>query len=83
MDGVATYGGTGAISSYDKKLFKRGEKVLLPNWMWGSYRNIVKEFGGIDLTYNLFNEELNFDIINFKKQVLELAKKTKFNCSYK
>lgn len=74
MDGVATPGGTGAISSTIKNYLNEGEKVLLPNWMWGSYRNIVKEFGGIDLTYNLFNEELNFDIINFKKQVLELAK---------
>lgn len=57
MDGVATPGGTGAISSTIKNYLNEGEKVLLPNWC-GAHRNIVKEFG-IDLTYNLFNEELN------------------------
>ena len=38
---VATTGGTGAISNTIKNYMDTGDKVLLPNWMWGTYKNIA------------------------------------------
>lgn len=71
---VGTSGGTGAIKNSLKNYLNIGEKVLLPSLMWGSYKVIAREIGGDYATYNLFTEDGNFDIPDFKKQVLELMK---------
>ncbi|MEG0584482.1 MAG: aminotransferase class I/II-fold pyridoxal phosphate-dependent enzyme [Cetobacterium sp.] len=72
LDVVATPGGTGAISNTMKNYLNRGEKVLLPNLMWDSYKLIAEEVGGSHQTYNLFNEKGEFDIEDFKNQVFNL-----------
>ena len=54
-----------------------GDKVLLPNWMWGTYKNIVIENGGKIETYQLFDENGNFNFEDFRSKVLELAKTQK------
>ena len=59
-----------------------GDKVLLPNWMWGTYKNIVIENSGKVETYQLFNENGDFNFEDFKNKVLELAKIQKKCCSY-
>lgn len=70
---VATMGGTGAISNTIKNYMDTGDKVLLPNWMWGTYKNIVIENGGKVETYQLFNDEGHFNYDDFSKKLLELA----------
>ena len=71
---IATTGGTGAISNTVKNYMDTGDKVLLPNWMWGTYKNIVIENGGKVETYQLFNQNGDFNFEDFKNKVLELAK---------
>ena len=71
---IATTGGTGAISNTVKNYMDTGDKVLLPNWMWGTYRNIVIENGGKVETYQLFDKNGDFNFEDFKNKVLELAK---------
>lgn len=72
---IATPGGTGAISNTIKNYLNPNETVLLPNWMWGTYKNIVFEYEGKTDTYNLFDDEFNFDFKNFEKKVNELKGK--------
>lgn len=71
---IATPGGSGAIFNTFSNYINPGEVVLLPNYMWGSYKLMAKEAGGGYQTYNLFNSKGKFDIENFKISVLELAK---------
>ena len=71
---IATLGGTGARSNTIKNYMDTGDKVLLPNWMWGTYKNIAIENGGNFETYELFNEKRGFNFDNFKTKILELAK---------
>lgn len=71
---VATTGGTGAISNTIKNYIDIGDKVLLPNWMWGTYKNIVIENGGKTDTYQLFDQNGNFNFEDFKNKVLNLRK---------
>jgi len=74
ISSIATTGGTGAISNTIKNYMDTGDKVLLPNWMWGTYKNIVVENGGKVETYQLFDEKGNFNFEDFKSKVLELTK---------
>lgn len=74
---VATAGGTGALSNTIKNYLNPGEQVLVPNWMWGTYENIVFEHGGSTLRYKLFDDDGNFALHEFVDTVNELAKKQK------
>lgn len=74
VSSVATPGGTGAISNTIKNYLNPGEKVLLPNWMWGTYRNIVIENEGLVETYELFNSEGGFNLKDFKEKISNIAK---------
>ncbi|WP_297488761.1 aminotransferase class I/II-fold pyridoxal phosphate-dependent enzyme [uncultured Cetobacterium sp.] len=71
---IATPGGTGAIYNTFQNYLNDGEKVLLPEFMWGSYKVIAKECGGNYETYKMFNKENNFNLETFKDSVLSLAK---------
>lgn len=71
---IATPGGSGAIYNTFKNYINPGEVVLLPNYMWSSYKLMSKEVGGGYQTYSLFNKKGKFDLINFKNSVIELAK---------
>lgn len=73
-DVVATTGGTGAIYNTFRNYSYSGEKILLPNYMWGSYKVIAKECLAETDTYKLFNNEGNFDLKDFTSKVLELSK---------
>ena len=74
---VATTGGTGAISNTIKNYMDTGDKVLLPNWMWGTYKNIVIENGGKIETYQLFDENGNFNFEDFRSKSFRISKNTK------
>ncbi|MCQ8211335.1 aminotransferase class I/II-fold pyridoxal phosphate-dependent enzyme [Cetobacterium somerae] len=71
---IATPGGSGAIYNTFKNYINPGEIVLLPNYMWSSYKLMSKEVGGGYQTYSLFNKKGKFDLVNFKNSVMELGK---------
>lgn len=73
ISSIATPGGTGAISNTIKNYTNDGERVLLPNWMWGTYRNIVLEYNGVPETYELFNSNGGFNLEDFKAKVQKLS----------
>lgn len=77
LEVIATPGGSGALFNTFKNYVNIGEYVLLPNYMWSSYKLMSKEVGGGFKTYSLFNNKEEFDLINFKKSVFELAKTQK------
>ncbi|MGL5960644.1 MAG: pyridoxal phosphate-dependent aminotransferase, partial [Cetobacterium sp.] len=77
LEVIATPGGSGALFNTFKNYVNIGEYVLLPNYMWSSYKLMSKEVGGDFKTYSLFNNKEEFDLINFKKSVFELAKTQK------
>lgn len=74
ISSIATPGGTGAISNTIKNYLNAGEKVLLPNWMWGTYKNIVLENKGVVETYELFNSNGGFNLEDFKNKINEISK---------
>ncbi|MGL5000305.1 MAG: pyridoxal phosphate-dependent aminotransferase [Cetobacterium sp.] len=73
LEVIATPGGSGALFNTFKNYVNPGESVLLPNYMWSSYKLISKEVGGEYETYSLFNSNGGFDLIQFKKSVKKLA----------
>lgn len=52
---IATPGGTGAISNTFSNYISENEYVLLPEYMWPAYKNMVREFNLKYETYNLFD----------------------------
>lgn len=72
---VATAGGTGALSNTIKNYLNDGDKVLVPNWMWGTYQNIIFEHGGTNLKYRIFDEDGHFDLKDFEEKVEYLSKR--------
>lgn len=71
---VATPGGTGAIRHVIFNYLEPGQKVLVPNYFWGSYRTVAQEHHrGIDV-YPLFDDNNNFDIVGFQDKVEEVLK---------
>lgn len=73
IDVVATPGGTGAISSTIKGYMDEGQTVLLPSFMWESYKNIVASHGLNSEIYSLFDGE-GFNIKDFSEKILNMAK---------
>lgn len=72
-DVISTPGGTGAIYNTFKNYIEYGDKVLLPNFMWSSYKLISGEAGGGYDCYSLFDSKNNFNLLSFEKKVLELS----------
>lgn len=73
IDVIATPGGTGAISSTIKGYMDPGQTVLLPSFMWESYKNIVASHGLKSEIYSLFDGD-GFNIKDFSEKVLETVK---------
>ncbi len=69
LDAVATPGGSGAISNTIWNYTDRGEKILIPDWMWESYKIMAEEFGDKYELYSLFNENGTFNMENFKEKM--------------
>ena len=71
---MATPGGTGALSNTFANYLNEGDKALLPNYMWGNYKQCLYENNqGFD-TYQLFNENGTFNIASLKEKMLESKK---------
>ena len=69
----ATPGGTGALSNTFANYLDLNDKVLLPNYMWGNYKQIAYENGIGFETYDLFNESGNFNITDVKEKIQKLV----------
>ena len=66
---VATAGGTGAISITIANMLTDGETLLIPNIGWPSYSIIAKENNLIVQTYEMFDEENNFNLKDLKNKI--------------
>lgn len=72
---VATPGGTGAIKNAMVNYTMSGEYVLTSDWYWAPYKSICEEHGRKLLTYELFDENGNFNLEDFEKQVLNIGQR--------
>ena len=54
---MATPGGTGALSNTFANYLNDGDKALLPDYMWGNYKQVLYENHQDFMTYKLFNEK--------------------------
>ena len=68
IDAVATPGGSGAVSNTIWNYVDKGEKILIPDWMWESYKIMSEEFGVKYELYSLFDENGAFNIADFKEK---------------
>ena len=71
---MATPGGTGALSSTFANYANEGDKILVPSYMWGNYKQIAYENHQDFLTYSLFNDKGGFNIDDLKNKCVELKK---------
>lgn len=69
---VASPGGSGAISNTFTNYLNANEKVLLPNYMWDNYKQFAYENNVEYITYQLFDENGNFNLVDLKKQMIFL-----------
>lgn len=71
---VATPGGTGALSCVIANYLNKGNHLVLPNYMWTNYIQMVKERECDYLTYELFNKEGGFNLDSFEHACLQAKK---------
>ena len=72
---VATAGGTGAVHHAIANYSEVGDEVLTSDWYWGPYNALCREGGRKLATYQLFDEQQNFNISAFKEKVSTLLGK--------
>lgn len=71
---IATPGGSGAIGNVFSNYLNQGDKVLLPNYMWGIYKQYAREVEAGFETYSLFNEKNEFNFKDLESKALALKK---------
>ncbi len=69
---MATPGGTGALSNTFANYLDEGDKALLPNYMWGNYKQVLYENHQDFMTYKLFNDNGGFNLDDLYKCMKEL-----------
>lgn len=72
IDALATPGGSGAVSNTIWNYADKGEKILIPDWMWESYKIMSEEFENKYELYSLFDENGVFNMADFKKKTLKI-----------
>ena len=77
LECIPTPGGTGALSLSFSHYVEPDETILLPNHMWENYLSMAAEAGINSDTYQLFDENDNFDIANVNEKVNSLKEKQK------
>ena len=73
IDAVATPGGSGAVSNTIWNYVDKGEKILIPDWMWESYKIMSEEFGVKYELYSLFDENGAFNLDDFKQKAKKIV----------
>lgn len=72
---IPTTGGSGAISNAMYNFNDFGQSVLIPNHYWTPYENIAYEANvGVE-TFQMFDENFNFNLVDFRAKALALADK--------
>ncbi|MBE6137999.1 MAG: aminotransferase class I/II-fold pyridoxal phosphate-dependent enzyme [Erysipelotrichaceae bacterium] len=66
---MATPGGSGALSNTFTNYLNEGDKVLLPSFMWGNYKQFAYENHADFETYELFNKEGSFNLDDVKAKM--------------
>ena len=74
LDCIATPGGTGALCLSFENYLEKGQKVLLPSYMWANYTQLAEEAGLGYETFDLFNEEGTFNLEAFREKCIKLKK---------
>lgn len=72
---VASPGGSGAIKLATWNYTEEGDQILTSDWFWSPYVSITEETGRKVSTYQLFDENNNFNFNSFKKEFLKIASK--------
>lgn len=72
---VATPGGSGAIKLAVWNYTNEGDEILTSDWFWSPYISISEEAGRKVSTYQLFDENNNFNFNSFKERFLEISNK--------
>lgn len=75
---VAAPGGTGAISSAVCNYSCPGDRILTHDWYWGPYRSIAIEQGKSLETFEMFDEEGQFNIGDFGYKVSKLLRNQEY-----
>lgn len=73
---IATPGGTGAIANTFANYLNPGDIVLLPDYMWGNYKQMAYECFADFTTYSLFEED-HFNLKSVENKIMELKTKQK------
>lgn len=69
---LSTPGGSGAIHHAIWNYTDKGEKVLTSDWFWAPYRTMATEMSRELVTYELFDQDKNFNIESFFAEADEL-----------
>ncbi|MCI7611439.1 MAG: aminotransferase class I/II-fold pyridoxal phosphate-dependent enzyme [Selenomonadaceae bacterium] len=72
---VATAGGTGAIHHAIVNYTEAGDQVLTSDWFWGTYNVLCQEQGRTLTTYQLFDENQNYNLQALAAKLEELFAK--------
>ena len=75
INAVATAGGSGVIHHTIWNYSEIGDTILTSDWYWGPYSVLCKEALRKLDTYQLFDEQQNFNIKDFELKVNDLLKK--------
>lgn len=75
IDAVATAGGSGVIHHAVANYTEIGDTVLTSDWFWGPYRVLCQDALRKLDTYQLFDENHNFNIKAFQSKVNDLTDK--------
>lgn len=73
---IATPGGTGAIANTFANYLNPGDMVLLPDYMWGNYKQMAYECFAEYTTYSMF-EENHFNLNSIRNKIEEVKIKQK------
>lgn len=71
---VATPGGTGSIRNAIANYSCLGDSILTHNWHWGPYKSIAGEQGRSLETFEMFDENGNFNLADFEYKVKKLTR---------
>lgn len=75
IEACATPGGTGSIRNTISCYSKPGDKILTANWFWSPYKVIATEIGRDIATYEMFDENDDFNLTGFESKINELLSK--------
>lgn len=72
IEACATPGGTGSIRNVISNYSRPGDRVLTSNWHWSPYQVIASEIGRRISTYEMFDENDQFNFHAFREKIKEI-----------